>query len=396
MSTNRTPPPRAPASNMRSAAESNKESEADHNTAGNMDSREPKSKLNCCKCSITVKPEESLKCAQCHQIFHYQCAGVADDGFRKILPMNKPKWKCSSCKIPKKAGSPQITIHRAESPGDGHRPTSIINIDAAGLMAYMDKKFDALTEHFTSFKKSVSDQLNTLTSTVNTWELRIQHLESKAEEMSQCITALKRRELDLMSQTSTITALQDKLSSTEQHSLRNELEISGMTEQKNESLTHSILLVAHKIGVALSENDIDTVTRVGPTLSDGTPRPVVARLLRNMKRNELVHAARVRKNLKTNDIDLPGEKRDIFLNERLTKANRSLFRECRERAKTYKYDYCWVRNGIIHVRKEHRKPAKVIRSVSDIDRLIGPAPAVTGAPGLPPQATPLHDSVSAS
>ena len=35
-------------------------------------------------------------------VYHYLCVGMSDTDFKKVLPMNKAKWKSPVCKISKK------------------------------------------------------------------------------------------------------------------------------------------------------------------------------------------------------------------------------------------------------------------------------------------------------
>ncbi|XP_037971829.2 uncharacterized protein LOC119693172 [Plutella xylostella] len=283
--------------------------------------------------------------------------------------INKSKWKCASCKQPK------ATTSSSKSPNSNEEASSG-KIDTAGIMAYMDKHFALLNDKFDNFKTSVSDQLATLTKSVASWEKRILDLETKCGELTNCATLVKKQDSEMLELNGTITMLQDQLNNQEQFYLRNELEISGLTEMSNENLLHTTLLSAQKLGVELSVSDIDGASRVGPrpTQPDAEPRPVVVRLLRSAKRNQLIQAARVRKNLTTKDVELSGKPRTVYFNERLTKHNRTLFRDTRIRAKSYGYKFYWVRNGVIYVRKDEQKKPKTIRNYYELDSLVGPAP----------------------
>lgn len=321
--------------------------------------------MDCRICTDKLKPEEALKCSLCHGSFHYSCIGLSELEFKKILPMNKPKWKCPECKQLKKTSSPLI-----QSKTD--------HLDIASLIEHMDKKFDSLSKNLSDFKTSINGQLDTLTKTVNSWEERIRQLEVKQTSLTEISSTLKSRDLEIPTLQSTVNSLRDQLNSQEQHCLRNELEISGITETENESLQHVVSIAAMKIGISVNESEIDMITRVGPKLKpsqltpESRPRPVVVRFLRNKKRNEMLSAARSRKNLSTADLDLQGPPQKLFFNERLTKVNRKLFREARIRATQTGYKYCWVKNGLIFVRKEDQKPPKNIRTTDDIDRIMGP------------------------
>lgn len=105
------------------------------------------------------------------------------------------------------------------------------------------------------------------------------------------------------------------------------------------------------------------------------PRPIVVRLTRRALRDELLRAARVRRGATTEGTGLPGIPRRFFINERLTKANRHLFRRTRELAEKHKWRYAWTKDGRIFVRQyqgadssRHR-----IKNDQDLIRVFGPA-----------------------
>ncbi|CAG9114232.1 unnamed protein product [Plutella xylostella] len=186
---------------------------------------------------------------------------------------------------------------------------------------------------------------------VNSWEHRIQQLENSTQQLADNLNSLKSQNNEISSLHNTIDCLQEQLNTQEQLSLRNEIEICGIPEFESENLIHT------------SKPDAAAAAE---------PRPVVARLLRNNKRDEILHASKVRRNLSTGDIGLGGTARKVYFNERLTKVNRHLFREARNRSKQSGYKFCWVKNGSIYVRREDQKYPKLIRNTNDLEQILGP------------------------
>ncbi|CAG9118654.1 unnamed protein product [Plutella xylostella] len=166
-------------------------------------------------------------------------------------------------------------------------------------------------------------------------------------------------------------------SSTEKRTALNE--IIGLPESRNENLLHSVLVISKKIGVNLTESDIDGINRVGPRLGlqdlggqkigRPSPRPVVVRLLRKVQRDNLLKSAKSRRNLTTTDIEMEGPAHQIYINERLTRATNQLFRDARERNKsTGYYKHCWVSGGRLYLRRVDGSPALSIGSHEELDR----------------------------
>lgn len=202
-----------------------------------------------------------------------------------------------------------------------------------------------------------------------------------AQTLKEHSTALENAQTEIITLKSTIGSLQQKLAVREQDSLINSLEITGLPEQENENLLQIVMVSSKKVGVDLAEADVDDVIRVGPKIRKAasnnshqkTPRPIVVKLLRKQKRDELIKAAKARRNITTENIT-GGQPTPIFFNERLTKENRLLFRQARLRTSEHGFRYCWIRNGSIYVRKSDGKPAIRISRMSDLDDKVGQAP----------------------
>lgn len=262
----------------------------------------------------------------------------------------------------------------------------------------MERKFDFLTQQLSDFKKSVADQLSSLADTVKSWEHRILQLEKQGGVTLEVSNLIENQQKETSLLNHTIASLQDQLNEQEQKSLRYELEIMGIPEQENENLFHLIGLTAKMAGINLDPNlDLESVNRVGPKPKEpkehkepsnkkSLPRSVVVRFHRFTKRNELIEATKVRKNLSSTSIGITGPESKLYINERLTKYNRQLFRESRARAKQNGFKYCWVKNGCIYVRKGDKMPHERLLNTSDIDQILGlpnPMSSTAAAPASP-------------
>lgn len=218
-------------------------------------------------------------------------------------------------------------------------------------------------------RKDVQDLRKELHAVTDSLNLKTEKYDRKLQEQDSEIASLK----------NSLKELQKLQSEEQQNNLGNVIEITGVPEQENENLIHLIMLSAKKIGVDLAEGEVDSVSRAGPVRvnkaskhSVHTPRPIVVKLLRRSKRDAIIKAARLRKNVTSDDV-VAGTSNKLFFNERLTKERRHLFRDARTRAKQYKFQYCWVRNGAIFVRRADQKPAILIRDSEDLDAKVGPS-----------------------
>uniref|UniRef100_A0A2A4J6A9 FP protein C-terminal domain-containing protein n=1 Tax=Heliothis virescens TaxID=7102 RepID=A0A2A4J6A9_HELVI len=285
----------------------------------------------------------------------------------------KSNWVCPNClnKTSKKGittpSRSEVPYREEASKSDGHPSTPCV------LPTGSSDELHILTSEIKLLRGDVGD-LKT-------------HIKYLTEHLTQCYTRLdeydarmkklEKREEEIISLNNTIHNLREQLNSQAQSSLRNELEISGINEHKNENPLHIVQIMAHKIGVAVGDQDVDFVTRAGPRrkvpneTTDTQPRSLVVRFVRRYKRDEFLKAAKVRRNMTSGDLELAGPSRNIYCNERLTHGNRQLFRATKISAKERGYKFCWHKNGTILIRRNEGHPSIQIRNSEDLERYLG-------------------------
>ncbi|XP_063893015.1 uncharacterized protein LOC135117543 [Helicoverpa armigera] len=217
-----------------------------------------------------------------------------------------------------------------------------------------------------------------LTSEIKLLRDDVGDLKSNIKMLTDLLIQCNQR-LELSEKRATIQQLSEQVQSHTKSNLKNQVEIIGINETPNENPVHTILTVAVKLGVDLQDTDIDYVTRSGPRFNnnsektsssphDNQPRPLVVKFLRNNKRNEFLRAGKTRRNISSENLDIPGPRRTIYFNERLTKEDRQLFRAARLRTKDCEYKYCWIKNGTVNIRKKEGNPAIAIKTMDDLER----------------------------
>lgn len=374
----------------------------------------PVLKLNtnaCSGCGVTFKDRRVLNCSSCKLKYDLLCANIDKQSFIDMNAEAKSSWECPECrcKKPKVVNSDSTPVRSLprEDPNATHRvkekmltaqpknPNSLDtnNSDIAALTA----EIRLLREEMADFKQ----QCITLTESLGNCNNRLDECDKKILKRDQEIIELK----------AAMIQLQQENSNRAQNQLSNEVEISGIGEEPKENLHHIVLLTAKKIGVELSDKDIDWAIRVGPPqstakidvlteteteavmeagakladakLKEKAPRPIVVRFTRRKLRDDFLEGAKGRRGLKSDDI-VHGTSRNVFINERLTKENRYLFRNARIAAAEKGYKYCWVRNGRIFIRRADKRPVISIRSHEDLEQLTGNArlPAAVQKPEI--------------
>lgn len=262
--------------------------------------------------------------------------------------------------------------HRSPSEGVTRRKKNQPDIDnASSDNNDIAKEIKLLRQAMSGLNLNLTEAIQT----IQECSKRLDDVTTKIELMEKRLSDLENRHIKENTELKLqVSELLDKLNSQEQLLLKNEIEIVGVPESKNESLLHIVKLVANKVGVDVADADIDSATRAGPRnlTKPNISRPIVVRFLRKHKKDDFIFAAKSRKNITSRDITPESSELQIYINERLTKQNRFLFREARFRSKQAKYKYCWAKNGLIHVREKEGKAATLIRSIADLDIMFGP------------------------
>ncbi|CAK1599912.1 unnamed protein product [Parnassius mnemosyne] len=396
--------------------------------------------MKCLACTQVIRREELLVCIRCKGTYHYKCLNITTAQFMNKNHDIKRTWCCPSCvnvtsrRI--KDDTPvrkqfESTLNQTDMSCEDiiqdqrdlneslstEQPNTIItssmlqcqsdkciNISLEQLSSLLDTKlnhmrssitkeikqeFDIavakLKKEFTETTDFLSAQLVEVKSDISSFSNKISLLESENKKLQAELCLLKNQTLPSTYQDlrNTITQLQVNLNERDQQALLNDLEISGIPENSNESVPHIVVAVAAKLGTQLEESDIVSASRVGNSqrFSDlntqalGRPprhRHIVVRLCRRVIRDELLRNARVRRGATTADLGLPShEPRPFYLNERLTSTNRQLFGKARDIGRGLNWKYIWTKEGRIFARQSDSSKIHQLRSIADIERIFG-------------------------
>lgn len=286
---------------------------------------------NCYQCRNKVSSKQkSLKCQgeDCGNIIHTECSN---------LPLGNSNWLCNAC-------APRTTSLDA------------IMKEIKQLNADMSRSIDACHEEI-SENSSLMKNLNE----------KIDRCVSVVEEIDNKCKALEKENQNLVKE----------LNRQEQYSRLNCIEISGVPECKGENVYTTVTRAAQIIGVSLSRNDIDSCHRLGNSIQPGYNRQIILKLVNRWKKEELLAARRVRRNLCVRDLNLDSPllkaqdlEKSVYLNESLTKFNRALLGKCREYKKQNNIKFVWVRNGKILMRKTENSRVFVISSKEDLNDVV--------------------------
>lgn len=306
-------------------------------------------------------------------MYHKGCVAIPD----YAAP---PKdWVCPECKKKQRKGDNDATPVKNVTDIHPSLPTSETHLFSALPPEDSDVRVlrQELAEYMAEqreFREELRASMARMGARMDAFEQRLDALErhesSSAAENSQ-ITELQQ----------TINKLKLELNERDQEALQTDLDIGHIPEEKGENISHTVTVLAAKLGVTLEARDIVFAERVGAINVNATAaddggarmraRRVVVRLARRELRDELMRAARVRRNLSTTDIGLAGPSRRVYVNERLTKTNRLLFYRARVECAKRQWRYSWTKRGRVFVRQGEGQQIHPIRSDIDLQRIFG-------------------------
>lgn len=330
--------------------------------------------MSCAACLKDILDENYVACtiSSCNNIFH---TGVCIGGNG---PVDAETWICPCRCTMKKASDYTLSPIRSfyNSPETSQNVTFRNNNNKKELTALLSE-----IRLLRSDVCEIKDQMSSMNISLNQCNERLDEMMMHIEHSDKRLKALEDREIENAALRSQVSLLQEQLSINNQASLRNEIEIMGIPEVPGENLCHVLRLAATKAGAELLDNEIDWISRVGTkqlskldNSEKQTPllrgRPIVIRLVSRNKRDDLMKRWKSRK-ISSKDLEIDGKEQKVYFNDRLTKENRILFRDVRQRAAQSGYRYCWTNRGSIFVRKQEGSSAIQIRSPAEMAEKLG-------------------------
>ncbi|KAI5634682.1 hypothetical protein NE865_12590 [Phthorimaea operculella] len=367
----------------------------------------------CGKCKNAITRKAHLLCSECGLHYHLACTGY-EKLFTTMDAERKSQWKCLPCrqKTPEPAANDpylNVTMTRGSTrPSISAKKTLESPAVAVGvgdeaielstdLKKYVEDQMTLFTQNLLSKIDKIASSISSFNSRLNAIEQRISTIEERLEN-SESVKSANEGNVRVNDLVATVDRLTRELNDREQELLLTEVEISGIPETSGENPVHIATIVGSKLGVQVEERDVISAVRVGvrrdyasvAAAAGGAraapggsgqadaevtagQRPLVVRLQRRAQRDELLRAARVRRNLDTAGLNLPGPTSRFYINERLTKTNRQLFKRVREEKNRLNWNFAWTKNGSILVRRDLEAPVMRIRTEADIAKVFGPA-----------------------
>ncbi|KAG7300511.1 hypothetical protein JYU34_016141 [Plutella xylostella] len=337
-----------------------------------------------------------LTCFKCPKKYHNLCVKLSRED-HKLIKRNE--YACPNCKLLTK------TIRNDETPvatqtepvssepgcdqGTTTENAAVLGFLSAAqglaastvpadIMSAFTSALRQMQEVFNGMKREMTD----FTASLNYTSEDIVQFRQELTEMKGQLKELEYYKSEVKTLRAEVSELRQELAAKEQRHFTKDVEITGLTETNGENLTQVVNVLSNKLGVQLDPRDVDDVRRVGARGGGGgggsggagagameRPRPVVLTFTRRAPRDQLLRAAKARRGITTEMLEVPGNSRRVFVNEHLTKENRVLFSKARALGAELKFKFVWTSNCNIFMRRSETSSVLRITSESILDKL---------------------------
>ncbi|KAJ0176907.1 hypothetical protein K1T71_006916 [Dendrolimus kikuchii] len=328
----------------------------------------------CTACGKFLSPVGAATCNNCPLMFHKGCVALPD-----TATVSKT-WNCPECKKKIRKGDNSATPIKSIC-GNDSPPGSTCSAPGISFSTTLvtPSGDDDDESELRMMRREIAEYMSELRREMADLRLTIGGIGQRLDGIENRLDVLEQRELttqskDAVELDNSISQLKQELNERDQESLLSDVDIGCFPEVAGENVYHTVTVLAAKLGMKIEEQDIVFAERVG---SGGVVRGetgercrrIVVRLVRRNMRDDLLRAARVRRNLNTSDMGLGGLQHRIYVNERLTRSNRQLFYRVREECRKKNWRYSWTKRGRIFARQSDGKQAYLIRSDADLSRV---------------------------
>lgn len=329
-------------------------------------------KGDCLSCLKKIGHDAAcIKCSECTNYYHMgKCSGMTKNVMKSMNDVEISEWQCNTCRLhsQRQSATPEASQGASElTPNEeklerllkqnesiSAKLTSVLN-----RMSCIERSLEAQTARSDAMMLKIENQSKTIAgieAAMNDLTARYEELNVHLDNQDKTINELQRKIGELEGRISQrdeeVGELRKAIDNAELYSRRQNIEIHGIVQRPNEDVMSVINTVATKLDLApVTSNDIEAAHRL--KAKEGRIAPILVRFTERRTRDLWVRKRTTLRN------------ENIFINENLTRALKSLLWSTKARAKEKGYMYTWMKNGKIFVRQ--KEGAAVIQIESERD-----------------------------
>lgn len=309
--------------------------------------------VNCGVCTkVIASNKPKLVCSDCSVEFHGSCLGMSKADI-ECITVDGLVWRCTTC-----ASTRRKSMRLDSSVEEGK-----VTLD--DLMTAIKE----IKEGQKTCEKDYNTSFETLNTKLDENTEAIKNQSLKTDKYFEIIEELMTENKQLKQK---IQKLEERIEEVEQYSRNNSLEIQGIPMEQNENVLNIVKEVGKALDLEISDSMVDACHRLGKKKEvegeDDKPPGIIVKFVRRMDKEEFIRKRRVKRTLSTRHINRPMDQ-PIYVNESLSPSRRRLLFMAREAKKDKNYQFLWVRNGKIFLRKEEKSAVKTVRNHEDLSKL---------------------------
>lgn len=308
--------------------------------------------MKCAACSIEFN--DGVQCGVCKKHYDFGCVSMTEAGWRKLGTERRALWKCMTCRT----ASPSPAVQSPDSVSNETILSEIRELKAqlAG--------FNTLQEDV----RSMRDELGELKRSFEFDSGRLEEFAARLDNFESRIICLEGLQSKVDSMQTGIDSINLELSTNDQRSRLNNIEIKGVPFNKDENLFVILEKISQKVNYIFPKTQVNYISRI--PIFNSKDKSIVVSFLNRYIKEDFIAAARAVKGLTTHDLGFKGPVIKVYINDHLNSTSKKLLNKTRIVAKEKDVKYVWVKHGKIHVRKHDGSHVLVINTERDLNKII--------------------------
>ena len=178
---------------------------------------------------------------------------------------------------------------------------------------------------------------------------------------------LKKLKSQLNSIDEHVETIATSIEETRQYSYKYNVKIIGVPQLNSREsaveTTQLCIKLFNKLGIEVSQHDIDIAHRVSVRRASAGPKPIICKFVRRVVKEQI--------KLQAGDIglELVGTLEDARILDHLTPNVQRLLAEAKMYQRQHNYRFCWVKNYVILLRENEQSDPIQINSLNDLVNL---------------------------
>ncbi|XP_063635077.1 uncharacterized protein LOC134805790 [Cydia splendana] len=305
--------------------------------------------MKCAYCDNQVG--DGAQCSLCKNEVGFCCAGITEQGYRKLGSDRRTTWKCHICK-------------RDASPARA-KPADIETV----LQELREMKKQLLC--LPGMVQDVIDiktELSEVKESCNFSSAKLEEHSSRLVEVERKVSELEALQEKVVLQSNEISFINNEMSRNDQQQRLNNVEIKGVPVKKNENLFTILKDIGTVIGYQVEKNSINYISRV--PMHKSKEKLIIVSFTNRYIKEDFIASARSKKKISADEIGFKDNKQSVFINDHLTPENKKLLTTTKTTLKQKGYQYVWVKYCKIHARKDDTSNVYIIHSERDLNKLV--------------------------